>query len=198
MKLKRDFYLQDCVKVARDLLGKVFVHEIKEGITKGIIVETEAYNGAIDKASHSYKYKRTKRTEIQFGLGGYAYVYFIYGMHFNINIVTGVEGEPQGVLIRGIQPTYGIDLMKGRRNTDNLSNLTNGPAKLCQAMGITKEQYGMDLCNSNLYIEEGITIEDKDVDITKRINIDYAEEDKDRLWRFSIKDNPFVSIKVKS
>ena len=77
-------------------------------------------------------------------------------------------------------------------------NLTNGPAKLCQAMGITKEQYGMDLCNSNLYIEEGISIEDKDVDITKRINIDYAEEDKDRLWRFSIKDNPFVSIKVKS
>lgn len=197
MKLERDFYTCDVLKASEKLLGKILVHRTKDGVTKGRIVELEAYNGAIDKAAHSYPNLCTERTKVQFGEGGYAYIYFIYGMYYCMNIVTGHSNEPESVLLRALEPVDGIELMKKRRNTDKLRNLCSGPGKLCQAMGITKEQYGMDLCGDILYLEDAEPVLPEDILRTKRLNVDYAEEARDFLWRYTIRDNPFVSkIKV--
>lgn len=193
MKLKRDFYNRDGLTVSQELLGKTLVHITEDGITKGKIVEVEAYMGAMDKAAHSYGNLCSERTKIQYGEGGYAYVYLIYGMHICMNIVANREAIPEAILLRALEPLEGIELMKKRRKTDNVKLLCNGPGKLSQAMGITKDNYGDDLCGEALYVEEGITIKKKQILKTKRINIDYAEEAKDYLWRFTIKDNPYVS-----
>lgn len=193
MKLKRDFYNRDALTVSEELLGKTLVHITEEGITKGKIVEVEAYMGAQDKAAHSYGNLYSERTKIQYGEGGYAYVYLIYGMHICMNIVANKEAIPEAILIRSLEPLEGIELMKKRRKTDNIKLLCNGPGKLSQAMGITKENYGDDLCGETLYLEDGIVIPKSKILKSKRINIDYAEEAKDYLWRFTIKDNPYVS-----
>jgi DNA-3-methyladenine glycosylase len=197
MKITRKFYERDAVTVARDLLGLTLVHETKEGITKGIIVETEAYMGTIDAAAHSYKSKPSGRTNVQYGEGGHAYIYLIYGMYYCMNIVTNQVEVPEVVLLRALEPVEGIELMKKRRNTDKILNLCSGPGKLCAAMGIDKENYGMDLCQNQLYLEQEAGYERSEVIASKRINIDYAKEAKDYLWRFTIKDNKFVSVKVK-
>ncbi len=193
MKINRDFYNRDALTVSEEILGKTLVHITEEGITKGKIVEVEAYMGAQDKAAHSYGNLYSERTKIQYGEGGFAYVYLIYGMHICINIVTNKKSIPHAILIRALEPLEGIELMKKRRNTDNIKMLCNGPGKLSQAMGITKENYGDDLCGESLYLEDGIVIPKKQILRSKRINIDYAEEAKDYLWRFTIKDNPYVS-----
>lgn len=193
MKIERDFYNRDALAVARELLGKTLVHVTAEGVTKGKIVEVEAYKGAVDKAAHSYPRLRSKRTEIQYGEGGYAYVYLIYGMHICMNIVANVSDEPEAILIRALEPLCGIELMQQRRGTDRVRLLCNGPGKLSQAMGITKEQYGEDLCGNILYLEESSPSAPVEIETTKRIHIDYAEEAKDFLWRFCIKGNPYVS-----
>ncbi|MBD5540085.1 MAG: DNA-3-methyladenine glycosylase [Lachnospiraceae bacterium] len=198
MKLERSFYTGGVLEVSEKLLGKVLVHRTKEGITKGRIVELEAYNGATDKAAHSYPNLCTERTKIQFGEGGYAYIYFIYGMYYCMNIVTGRSNEPESVLLRALEPVEGIELMKKRRGTDKLRNLCSGPGKLCQAMGITKAQYGMDLCGDTLYLEDAKPVAPESILRTKRINVDYAEEAKDFLWRYTIKDNPYVSVTQKA
>ncbi len=174
-------------------MGKTLVHVTKEGTAKGKIVEVEAYNGLCDKAAHSYKNLRSKRTEIQFGQGGYAYVYLIYGMYHCMNIVTNRENLPEVLLLRALEPFEGIDLRKARRKTDKIKNLCSGPGKLCQAMGITKDNYGEDLCGDSFYLEDTPALKPEEIDRTKRINIDYAQEAKDFLWRFSIKGNSFVS-----
>lgn len=187
--------------MARDLLGKILVHESPEGLTSGKIVEVEAYDGTIDKASHAYKNLRTGRTEIQFGQSGYAYVYLIYGIHICFNVVTEEIGKPGAVLVRALDPIDGIDLMYSRRKFQVKSQktkfeLANGPGKLCAAMGITKALYGNDLVNGPLYIIENNTGQDDfDVAITPRIGVDYAEEDKDLLWRFIIAGSPYISMK---
>lgn len=193
MKLKRDFYNRDGLTVSEELLGKTLVHITEEGITKGKIVEVEAYMGAQDKAAHSYGSLRSERTKIQYGEGGYAYVYLIYGMYICMNIVANREAIPEAILIRALEPLEGIELMKKRRKTDYIKLLCNGPGKLSQAMGITKENYGDDLCGETLYLEDGVVIPKSKILKSKRINIDYAEEAKDYLWRFTIKDNPYVS-----
>lgn len=193
MKVNRDFYNRDTLTVAREVLGKTLVHVTEDGVTKGKIVEVEAYLGAQDKASHSYQNLHSERTKIQYGEGGYAYVYLIYGMHICMNIVTNKKDIPEVVFIRALEPLEGIDLMKKRRKTDNIKMLCNGPGKLSQAMGITKKNYGDDLCGEKLYLEDGEMIQQEQIVNSKRINIDYAEEAKDYLWRFSIKDNPYVS-----
>ena len=182
--LEREFYQRDANETAQDLLGKLLVHKTAEGITGGVIVEVESYIGPDDKGSHAYLNKRTERTEIQYGPGGFAYVYSIYGMHYCFNVVTNRTEKPEVVLVRAIEPIMGIELMQKRRKTDNIRNLCNGPGKLCQAMTITKEQYGYDLCSSEQEIQ---------IMRSPRINIDYAEECKDYLWRYFIKDNPYVS-----
>lgn len=191
--LARDFYLRDANTVAPELLGKLLVHHSASGITSGIIVEAESYVGPFDKGSHSYLNKRTERTEIQFGLGGYAYIYTIYGMHFCFNVVTNTIEKPEVVLIRALEPVDGQDLMCQRRNTDHGIDLCNGPGKLCQAMDITKELYGCDLCGDKLYLMPFQHIEKKQIMVSPRINIDYADECRDYLWRYFIQDNPYVS-----
>lgn len=197
MKIKREFYLRSALEVAPDLLGLNLVHKSPEGITKGKIVEVEAYLGPLDKAAHSYKAPKSLRTMIQYGKGGFAYIYLIYGMYYCMNIVTNKRDIPEVVLIRALEPVDGIQLMKQRRSTEKLQNLCSGPGKLCQAMGIDKSHYGADLCKGILYLETPELNKDFEIETSRRINIDYAEEARDYLWRYTIKDNPFVSVKNK-
>ena len=192
MKCCREVYLKSGLEVARDLIGKKLVHNSAEGLTSGIIVETEAYMGAIDAAAHSYK-GLTERTKIQFGVGGYAYVYLIYGMYTCMNVVANVENIPECVLIRALQPVEGIELMKIRRKKNNLRDLCSGPGKLTQAMSITKNHYGIDLCGEEIFIEE-VENFTPNITATKRINIDYAGDAANYLWRFILTDNKFISV----
>lgn len=200
MKLDREFYSRDTLTVARELLGKVLVHNINGQKLRGIIVETEAYLGLRDKAAHSYGGRKTKRMESMYDLPGTAYVFFIYGMYYCFNIVTERIGVPEAVLIRGIEPIEGLDFMARNRfgvDYDNLTkrqkrNLTNGPGKLSMAFNIDKSLDGVDLCGDSLYLEHG---DGKKFNIvqTKRIGIDYAEEARDFPYRFYIQGNPYVS-----
>lgn len=190
-KLDRSFYARDACTVARELIGKVLVHDSQEGITSGIIVETEAYRGPEDKAAHSYGGRRTSRTEIMYHEGGLAYVYLIYGMHCCFNVTVSVEGKPEAVLVRALEPLEGVELMMTRRGTTRTLNLTNGPGKLCQAMGITREHYGADLCGDELYVAD--VGKEFRVAVSERVNIDYAEEWRGMLWRYFAEDNRFVS-----
>ncbi|MBR6464520.1 MAG: DNA-3-methyladenine glycosylase [Verrucomicrobia bacterium] len=196
MKLERSFYTREILTVSRELIGKNLVHHTAEGITKGRIVEVEAYVGAVDKASHAYGNKCTGRTAIQYSVGGFAYVYLIYGMYDCMNIVTGQEGLAEAILIRALEPVEGIELMRKRRHTTALKNLCSGPGKLCMAMGITRECYGLDLCGDELYLEQGsVSVKPDEISATKRINIDYAEEARDFPWRFILTGSPFLSVK---
>lgn len=200
MKLDREFYSRDTLTVARELLGKVLVHNINGQKLRGIIVETEAYLGLRDKAAHSYGGRKTKRMESMYDLPGTAYVFFIYGMYYCFNIVTERIGVPEAVLIRGIEPIEGLDFMARNRfgvDYDNLTkrqkrNLTNGPGKLSIAFNIDKSLDGVDLCGDSLYLEHGDGREFNIVQ-TKRIGIDYAEEARDFPYRFYIQGNPYVS-----
>lgn len=193
MKVNREFYNRDTLMVAEEILGKLLVHKTEDGVVKGKIVEVEVYMGPDDKAAHSYGNRKSERTKIQYGEGGYAYVYLIYGMHCCMNIVTNTSEKPESILIRALEPVEGIELMKKRRKTSNLRMLCNGPGKLSQAMGITRENYGDDLCGDSLYLEYREPLPKENVVRTKRINIDYAQEARDYLWRFVVKDNPYVS-----
>ena len=193
MILQREFYLRNANLVAPDLLGKLLVHRSQEGITSGFIVEVEAYMGYNDKGAHTYLNKRTPRTEIQFGLGGYAYIYLIYGMYSCFNVVANERDKPEAVLVRALEPFEGINLMQKRRNKNDLIELCNGPGKLCTALNITRENYGADLCGDNLYIEDRPKIPNEKISVSPRINIDYAEECKDYFWRYYINDNCYVS-----
>lgn len=196
MIIEREFYLRNALEVAQDLLGTVLVHETEEGTVRARIVEVEAYIGSEDAASHAYKNRNTARTAVQFGPGGYAYVYLIYGMHYCMNIVTNHAQKPEAVLLRALEPLEGIEIMKKRRNTDNIYNLCGGPGKLCAAMKIDRTCYGMDLCNSNLYLEYGqIPIGKDQIRATRRINVDYAGEAREYLWRYIVEGNPFISVK---
>lgn len=197
-KLSRGFFSRDAIEVSQDLLGKKLVHKTKEAKTSGMIVETEAYKGPEDKASHAYGNLKTERTKAQFLDGGHTYIYLIYGMYYCFNIVVSEKDKPEAVLIRGLEPLEGVDVMKERRELEDLennkTNLTNGPGKLCEAMNLTKKENRVDLCSSkNLYLTKYKEIPENRIIQTKRINVDYAEEAKDYPWRFYIKDNRFVS-----
>jgi len=196
MILPRRFYERDTLVVARELLGKLLVHETAEGTTVGKIVEAEAYIGPEDKASHAYNNRRTSRTEVQFGPKGHAYVYQIYGMYYCFDATSGpILGKPEAVLIRALEPKDGIALMIKRRGLANnqTANLTNGPSRLCMAMGITKKLNGTDLCRPPLYIEDCKPVGEEDIVKTKRVNVEYAGRWTRVPWRFFIKDNKFVS-----
>ncbi|MBZ9634523.1 DNA-3-methyladenine glycosylase [Clostridium sp. FP1] len=203
MKLTREFYAKETLQVAKELLGKVVVHQVNGVKLKGKIVETEAYIGSIDKASHAYGGKKTPRLEALYGKPGIAYVYFIYGMYHCFNVITKEEGSPEGVLIRAIEPIDGIEEMSKLRfnkvynelTKAQFKNLSSGPSKLCIAMNINKENNKQDLCAGNLYIEESMDKEKIEIIEAKRIGIDYAEEAKEFKWRFYIKDNVWVSVK---
>lgn len=203
-KLAREFYTRpDTLQIARDLLGKILVVPTVDGTRiSGMIVETEAYLGAEDKAAHSYDNRRTKRTETMFAEGGIVYIFFIYGMYFQFNIVVGQAGTPHAILIRAVKPVEGIEIMRDRRNAKSREasiskmpdrNLTSGPGKLCIALGIDKTFNNEDLIGNRVWLEEGKKFSAKEIACGKRIGIDYAEEYVEKPWRFWLKDNLFVS-----
>jgi DNA-3-methyladenine glycosylase len=196
-KLARDFYIRaNVLTVARELLGKLLVVPAADGTrVSGIIVETEAYRGPQDRASHAYGGRRTKRTETMFGLGGSAYVYFVYGMYYQFNVVTNVPETPHAVLIRALEPVDGMDWMRRRRVGQPDHNLTNGPGKLCIALGIDRRLDNADLLKDEVWIEEAAQLPARRISSGPRIGIDYAEEWVDKPWRFWIRNNPFVSRK---
>jgi len=196
-RLDREFYKQDAVSAAKNLLGKLLIREIEDELIITKIVETEAYLGAEDKASHAFANNRTERTKVMFKEGGYAYIYLIYGMYYLLNIVTGKENSPEAVLIRALEPLEGLDLLKKNRKikSDKLADLTNGPGKLTQALNIDKNFNNYDLVEGDkLYLGEDTENKESPViKSAKRINIDYAEEYKDKEWRFYINESLFLS-----
>ena len=196
MRIERKFYMRDAVTVAKDILGKIIVKKDDKGkIFSGRITEVEAYMGIFDKASHSYGGKRTKRTEVMYKEGGYSYIFLIYGMYECFNIVVEAEENPQAVLVRGVEPLENKNLMQEKRKVKREKDISNGPGKLTKALGITREDNGVDLVNDkNIWIEDdGYKV--KEIVETTRIGIDYAEEDALKPWRFYIKNSEFISKK---
>jgi DNA-3-methyladenine glycosylase len=191
--LPRGFYARAVLDVARDALGKVVVRTSPQGVTAGRIVETEAYRGPEDLAAHSVGGRRTPRTEAMFGPAGHAYVFLIYGMHFQLNLVTGKTGEPHAVLIRALEPVVGAELMAARRGVPASSvELTNGPGKLCRALDVGRAEYGLDLCGGGrLYLIDGAP--PRRVERSPRIGVDYAGAWAHEPWRFYDADSAYVS-----
>ncbi|HEY0079242.1 MAG TPA: DNA-3-methyladenine glycosylase [Pyrinomonadaceae bacterium] len=197
-KLAREFYTRaDALLVARQLLGKRLVVPAHDGErVSGIIVETEAYLGTEDKASHAYGGRRTPRTETMYAEGGTAYVYFIYGMYYQFNVVTGAESVPHAVLIRAVEPAEGVERMRERRPVRRDLDLTNGPGKLCIAFGLDRTYDRADLLGERVWIEEtNRKPATREVASGARIGIDYAAEYAAKPWRFWLKDNAYVSRK---
>lgn len=177
MKLTSSFFQNKTTQqIAKELLGKILTYQTKDGIIKGIINETEAYTQE-DEASHTYNGKKTKRNQAMFKKAGHIYIYFTYGMYHCLNIVTGEENKGEAVLIRSILPLEGIEIMKKNRNKQETKNLTNGPAKLCMAYNLNKDQNGIDILkeNSKIYLENS-NLKPKNLKQTKRIGISKATE----------------------
>lgn len=201
MKMKQiiaeEFYIgPDVVGLSRSLLGKYLFTDIGGKFCGGKIVETEAYSHINDKACHSHLQKRTTRTEVMFRRGGVAYVYRIYGMYDLFNIITNVEDKADAVLVRAIEPTEGLNYMMERRNINPVSyRLTAGPGMLSQALGITRDLYGLPLTTGEaIWLEDrGEEVDDKDVIASPRVGIDYAGADALLPWRFRIKSSPWTS-----
>jgi DNA-3-methyladenine glycosylase len=197
-KLPVSFYRQKNVcTIAKALIGKVLVSSFNRIITAGRIVETEAYNGAIDRASHAWGGRRTNRTEIMYANGGLAYVYLCYGIHHLFNVVTNVADVPHAVLIRGIEPLVGINHMLQRTGKIKLDHtLTRGPGNVSKALGIYTQHTGIDLRGNELFIvDDGFIAKPSSIAATPRIGVDYAGMDALLPYRFILKDNPYVSGK---
>ncbi len=195
MIIDKAFYLRhDVVQIGQELLGTVLHTRIDNKITSGKIVETEAYCGSIDRASHAYPGKQTKRNKIMFEAGGRAYVYLIYGIHYLFNIVTNKSDVADAVLVRAIEPLSGKDTMMKRRGKNSMERLTSGPGILSEAMGIDKSFYGEDLTGKRVWLEYGPgNLKSSEIIKTTRIGVDYAGDDAKLPWRFYIKDNPWIS-----
>ncbi len=207
-RLLRDFFTRDGITVARELLGKILVHETAVGTVRGIITEVESYMGETDKGAHTYGGKRTARTEPMYHIGGTSYVYLIYGMYSCMNIAAMTEGIPQAVLLRSVIPADSeakermlalrleeLNRKRTKKGKEPLTvqscpvsltkHLADGPGKLCTAMGITRADNDVDMVESgSFYVTEGIKVEPERIRAGKRIGIDYAEEAADYLWRF--------------
>ena len=195
-KLPREFYTRpNVLTVARELLGRLLVLPAARGArVSGIIVETEAYRGPQDRASHAFGGRRTERTRTMYAVGGTAYVYFVYGMYHQFNVVTNVEDVPHAVLVRALEPAEGIEIMRRRRRGRTDESLTSGPGKLCLALGIDRVLDGADLLGDRVWIEEGRgPIPRSAIGAGPRIGIDYAGEWADKPWRFWIRNSRFVS-----
>jgi DNA-3-methyladenine glycosylase len=196
-KLRIDFYQRnDVAQIARELLGKILVTKWNGIETSGRIVEVEAYNGVVDRASHAAGGRRTNRNEVMYGEGGVSYVYLCYGIHHLFNVVTNKQETPHAVLIRALEPIKGIDVMlerTGKKKADN--TLTKGPGNVSKALGISFKQHsGLSLLSKEIFIaEDDFKLAKKDVVASPRIGVDYAGEDAKLPYRFYIKGNPFVS-----
>jgi DNA-3-methyladenine glycosylase len=196
MKLSESFYLSNnVVGIARNLIGKYLFTRINGIVTGGYIVETEAYNGVIDKASHAYGNRLTPRTQTMFAHGGVAYVYLCYGIHEMLNVVTSVEGQPHAVLIRAVNPTVGLDEMLYRRNMAVVKpNITAGPGSVGKALGISRKLNGISFQSDELWIEDqGLTFTDEQIAAVPRVGVAYAAEDALLPYRFYVKGNVYVS-----
>ena len=196
MILPDSFYQRpDVVAIAKELLGKVLVTNFEGQYTSGLIVETEAYRGAADKASHAFGNRRTNRTEVMYGHGGVAYVYLCYGIHHLFNVVTNIEDVPHAILVRAVEPLEGIDIMLQRRRKEKLQpNLTAGPGAMSQALGLKTKHTGLNLQGPEIYIENrGIKIPLSQLISATRVGVAYAQEDALLPYRFYIKDNKYVS-----
>lgn len=193
--LGRKFFLNsDTQAVARGLLGKLVVRRDGAGNrTSGMIVETEAYLGIEDRAAHSFAGRRTARNEVTYGRGGFAYVFFIYGMYYQLNFVCGPAEYPHVVLIRALEPIEGVETMRERRGVRKDKDIASGPGKLCIALGIDRSLNGADLNGDDLWVEKFREIPADLITVGKRIGIDYAGEDADRPLRFWITGNANVS-----
>ncbi|HEY2582700.1 MAG TPA: DNA-3-methyladenine glycosylase [Mucilaginibacter sp.] len=196
MKLPQSYYLNDkVVEISRDLLGKYLFTSIEGLVTGGYIVETEAYNGVIDRASHAFGNRLTPRTKTMYMPGGIAYVYLCYGIHEMFNIVVSVEGNPLAILIRAIQPMDGLDIMLQRRHMTSVKpNLTSGPGSVAKALGISRNINALSLQSDTIWIEDrGLTFPDERIASVPRIGVSYAAEDALLPYRFYVKGNPYVS-----
>ncbi|TFF39289.1 DNA-3-methyladenine glycosylase [Mucilaginibacter psychrotolerans] len=196
MKLPEAYYLSsDVVAIARDLLGKYLFTCIDGVTTGGYIVDTEAYNGIIDKASHSYGNRITPRTKTMFEQGGITYVYLCYGIHEMFNIVTSVAGQPHAILIRAIVPTDGLDVIMHRRNMDTLKHhITRGPGSVAKALGISRKINACSLQSDTIWVEDrGLHFDAAEVAAGPRIGVDYAGDDALLPYRFYLRGNAFVS-----
>ncbi|HXD77731.1 MAG TPA: DNA-3-methyladenine glycosylase [Puia sp.] len=195
-KLGTAFYERaSVVTVARDLLGKVLVTEFEGQRTTGRIVEVEAYNGIVDRASHAWSGRRTARTEVMFGSGGRAYVYLIYGIHHLFNVVTNKTGVPHAVLVRALEPIEGIPVMLERMGREKLDNsLTRGPGNLSRAMGLLTRHTGFSLLDKEIWIgDDGYRPKRGEIVATPRIGVDYAGADAALNYRFFLRGNGYVS-----
>lgn len=217
--LPRAFFTRDGLTVAKELLGKILVHETEVGTIRGIITEVESYMGVEDKGSHTYGGKRTERTEPMFHIGGTSYVYLIYGMYSCMNITSGEDGDPQAVLLRSVIPADEesaqrmLELRLREMNRKQAKkgkalytpenypaslkkHFADGPGKMCIAMGISRDDNDMDMVKSDsFYVTEGLNIAPELIQVGKRIGIDYAEEAADYLWRFYIKNEDLCTGK---
>ncbi len=193
--LSREFYTRaNVLTIARELLGKLLVVPAPDGTrVSGIIVETEAYRGPEDRASHAFSGRRTKRTETMYAIGGTAYVYFVYGMYNQFNVVTNTNDVPHAILIRALEPVEGIEWMRQRRGSHVDRHLTSGPGKLCIALGIDRQLDRADLLGEQVWIEQGLKVSRSQIISGPRVGIDYAEDWVDKPWRFWVKGHPHVS-----
>ncbi len=196
MKLPVSYYQgSDVIAISKDLLGKYLFTHIDGVITGGYIVETEAYNGIIDKASHAYGNRQTPRTKTMYMAGGIAYVYLCYGIHEMFNIVTSVEGQPRAILVRAINPTEGLGVMLQRRNMLAVKpNITMGPGSVAMALGISRNINAVSLQSDTIWIEDrGLVFPDESIASVPRVGVSYAAEDALLPYRFYVKGNPYVS-----
>lgn len=187
MKLTKDYFLtDDVVAVARDLIGKSLFTMVDGQLAGGVICETEAYKGTADRASHAFGSRRTKRNEMMYREGGVAYVYLCYGMHHLLNFVTNAADIPDAVLIRGIRPTHGTELMLRRTGKRKVTpDIGIGPGKVSKLLGLTVADNGLSLCGEKLWIEDrGLVVPDNAILVTPRIGVDYAGEDALLPYRF--------------
>jgi len=188
LRLRRAFFHRYTPFVARELLGCRLVRVVEDERLAGIIVETEAYRGLRDPASHAFRGK-TLRNEVMFGPAGCAYVYFTMGMHFCLNVTTEAEGTPGAVLVRAIEPTEGVQMMMENRGTEDLQKVASGPGNLTKALGIDTDLNGEDMVLSpRLFLEQGETI--KEVEVSRRVGVSAGKSFK---WRFYARGSPFVS-----
>ena len=195
-RLSRRFYARDALSLARALLGQVLVHDSPDGRTAGRIVEVEAYRGPADRAAHSYGGRRTPRNEVMYGTAGHAYVYFVYGMHYCVNVVAAKSGAPEAVLVRALEPIDGVDLMRRRRGLGaavGAHQLCRGPGNVCRAMGIDRRLNGADLLADTLYVRPARRTAQSEVVHAERVGVDYAGADARLPWRLYELDNRAVS-----